>query len=265
MELGFENVSEVMELSEGNDVVKLNNQLAEYEAQLQEAQQQGLSAAENYYKNKIAHLNSELGSASSDGRDELGSEPFPEIKQHRDAAMNYERQANALEDKIRRGKESESKRSEVARLRSKAQEEYRKMRQAQQFYRPQPVFRGAESNLGTHQGAETDSEIGTHQGKESGEPNADISTMKENAAGINVGQELSFGGGMGASEIEHMRGSSMVSEANSKRSTAATLESDARRARSAGDTSKAASLESRAHSLRSEANSLEAKGKKLMS
>ena len=80
-----------------------------------------------------------------------------------------------------------------------------------------------------------------------------------------AGQELSFGGGLGISEIKHIRGSSMISKAKSKYSSAATDESNARKARINGDTSKAASLESRARSLRSEAKSLEEKGKKLMS
>lgn len=77
--------------------------------------------------------------------------------------------------------------------------------------------------------------------------------------------EISFGGGLGGKQIDHINGSFMISEANRKRTTASMYESDARRARSEGNFSKASSFDSMASSLRSEANSLEAKGKKLQS
>lgn len=77
-------------------------------------------------------------------------------------------------------------------------------------------------------------------------------------------QEPSFTGGLGVSNIKHMRGSQMVSDARQKRSEASSLRSQARREENMGNHARANSLRSQASRLESEANSLEQKGRALM-
>ena len=168
---------------------------------------------------------------------ELGTDAFPELSQAQETLRNSKKALNALEKQRNPKITDEALENKIAKMKKNVEEQQQaydlaKQQRIQQLRMP---YRGGEDVIGTHT---------TSTGHQ--------------------GEEISFLGGMGASEIEHIRGSQMVSEANQKRSTAATFESDARRARSAGDTSKADELQSRVRALRSEASSLESKGKNLM-
>lgn len=74
---------------------------------------------------------------------------------------------------------------------------------------------------------------------------------------------VSFTGGLGATEAKHLRGSQMISEANRKRMEASSLESKARELERKGLPG-ATDYRIRAKNLRSEAASLERKGKELL-
>ena len=264
-ELGAESaeISNGQELS-GKELMR------EYQSLLNEAARFGNTEREMYYRAKLNTLEREMA-VNETLKDSYGSSPFPEIKRHQDAAMSYERKANELERKIQRGQEPQKRMQEVNDLRRRAKREKDAMESAKRYYKS----RLSEDALGTYQGmttptghqGEVSELLGSHpiptghQGKAADE----LGTYQGMTTPTDhQGVEISFSGGLGASQIEHIRGSQMISEANQKRSSAASYESDARRARNAGDISRANELESKANSLISEARSLESKGKSLM-
>ncbi len=273
---------DAMKLGETPEMSNIGSLIKDYQAMVDEALKTGNTERENYYRAKIERLSKDhrMDLAEKDG---IGAIPFPELAHEQGLLNDYKRTLSSLERQRRPGVKDVALERRIASIKEKVAQQEREVARARQQRQSQLMspYRSEESILGTHQGASTETghqgkisdELGTHQGKTtetghqgkiSDELGMHQGKTTETGHQGEAGKELSFGGGAGIKNIAYQRGAGMVSDANQKTSTAAILESDARRARTAGDSSRADQLESRARSLRSEAKSLEAKGKDLM-
>lgn len=79
-----------------------------------------------------------------------------------------------------------------------------------------------------------------------------------------TGGGISFEGGLGATQIKHLRGSQLLSEASRLESEARSKLSAAQRADMSGLSGKAASLRSQANSLKNQARTKRREGEKLV-
>ena len=239
---------ELNEMGESSAMREIRGQIQEYQSKLTAAMNEGDAESANYFRGMIEKMNEVMdthqGKVAGIGAEklesQLGYNP-EELRTAQSRLLSAKRELSTLESQRKGRTEDTELEKRIYKKKQEVEKLEREYKKAQYYNRPQ--IRGGDEGLGTHQGTENGTELGTHQGSD--------------------GQEISFGGGAGVTEIIHHNGSMKISEANSKRSTAAIYESDARRARTDGNFSKASSLESRAQSLRSEANRLEAEGKKL--
>lgn len=149
MEILFESSEEVVEIPLGTHQGAMDGVMAEYQAHLEEAQRQGLTAAENYYKNKIERLNGETQLSGTMSDTTFGETPFPEIKTHQAEVLNLKREVNALEKKINGGKAESGDEAILARLKRNLEREVRELQKAKHYSKPQPVFRGESKDAET--------------------------------------------------------------------------------------------------------------------
>ncbi|MBR6164383.1 MAG: hypothetical protein IKQ45_00465 [Clostridia bacterium] len=239
---------ELNEMGENSATREIASQLQAYQSRLFEAMKAGDAETANYFRGQIEKLNEEMGAsqgtAAGVGAENASGIPgyHPEqLKAAQDRLTNAKRELSALEHQRKGRTDDPALEKLISKKAQEVQKLEREYKRTQYYNRPR--LRGEDEGIDTPQGAKEAVKQGARQGSK--------------------GQEISFGGGAGVTEIIHSRGSMKISEANSKRSTASSYESSARRARNEGNFSKASSLESTARSLRSEANKLETEGKNL--
>lgn len=128
----WESVLADMEMPEGNTSISDERLMKEYQLKIEDASREGNMEERLFYALKMDRLRSAMTDSAAPA-EELGSEPYPELKRASITLQQYKRDLSSLEHQRRPGKEDPELERKITKAKRKVDEQKREYERLQQY------------------------------------------------------------------------------------------------------------------------------------